>query len=57
METFNGCTLSAAAIANPHFLVFAVLCMASGSTLPLCLGVGVDRAGADAIYVQPTQTF
>lgn len=53
------CTLCAAALANPHFLVSAVLCMASGSNLPLCLGVGVgpDRAGADAIHVQPTKTF
>lgn len=59
VETFNGCTLSAAALVNPHLLLSAVLCVASGSILPLCLGVGVDpdRAGADAVLVQPTQAF
>lgn len=59
METFNGCALSAAALVNPHLLLSAVLCVASGSNLPLCLGVGVgpDRARADAILVQPTQAF
>lgn len=34
-------------------------CVVSGSILPLCLGIGVgpDRAEADAIQVQPTQAF
>lgn len=59
METFNGCALSAAALANPHFLLSAVPCLASGSALPvsLAVGVGADRARADAIHVQPTQAF
>lgn len=59
METFSGCTLSSAALANPHFLLSAVLSVASGSILAVCLAVGVGpgKAGADAIYVQPTQAF
>ena len=45
MEAFAGCTLAAAALANP--LLSAVLALATGSMSPpyLTAGVGPDRAG------------
>lgn len=57
VEAFTGCTLAAAAVANCHLLLSAVLVLVSGSISPLCLAVGVspDRAGGRC-HSCPTRT-